>query len=58
MTRFGFEIDGSGWFEIADREWINRRTALLLVDVQNYAVTRRPRRAAPSRPTRMNRPSP
>lgn len=36
MKKFGFEIDKKGWFEISDSDWINKDTALIIIDMQNY----------------------
>lgn len=40
MKKYGFEIDKNGWFEISDKEWISKNTALIIIDMQNYDANR------------------
>jgi nicotinamidase-related amidase len=41
MRGHGLKLDPSGWFGVADEEWLDpRRTALLVIDMQNYDANR------------------
>jgi nicotinamidase-related amidase len=42
MIRHGLRLDPEGWFGIAHEEWLDPgRTALLVIDMQNYDANRR-----------------
>ena len=41
MKKFGLTMNPEGWFGIADSEWINHEsTVLIIIDMQNYGANR------------------